>query len=61
MPEVDFYLEGKGGLLDFIQGKLNTEGHAVIVVAEGAGQKYIRDPDESKYVHAHVVKRGARV
>eukprot|EP00958_Prasinococcus_capsulatus_P014014 scaffold1458_cov377-Prasinococcus_capsulatus_cf.AAC.4 len=51
-PEVDFYLEGEGGLLDFVKSKLNTDGHAVIVIAEGAGQKYIRDPDESKYVCA---------
>jgi len=49
IPEVDFYLEGEGGLLEFVKSKLNNDGHAVIVIAEGAGQKYIRDPDESKW------------
>lgn len=38
IPESPFYLEGKGGLLEFIERRLKENGHMVIVVAEGAGQ-----------------------
>lgn len=40
VPEVDFNLDGKGGLLDLIEKKIKSDQHLVIVVAEGAGQKY---------------------
>jgi 6-phosphofructokinase 1 len=40
IPEVDFDLEGSCGLLAALEERLNLRGHAVIVVAEGAGQKY---------------------
>lgn len=39
IPEIDFDLEGKGGLLDVLETRLARRHHAVIVVAEGAGQK----------------------
>jgi 6-phosphofructokinase 1 len=38
IPEVDFDLEGEGGLLDLVQKRLEDRSHAVIIVAEGAGQ-----------------------
>ena len=41
IPESPFYLEGKGGLLEFIEKRLKDNGHMVIVVAEGAGQDLI--------------------
>ncbi|XP_074582123.1 ATP-dependent 6-phosphofructokinase 6-like [Curcuma longa] len=41
IPESPFYLEGKGGLLEFIERRLKENGHMVIVVAEGAGQDLI--------------------
>nr|CAD1833967.1 unnamed protein product [Ananas comosus var. bracteatus] len=41
IPESPFYLEGKGGLLEFIEKRLKENGHMVLVVAEGAGQKLI--------------------
>jgi len=41
IPESPFYLEGKGGLLEFIERRLKDNGHMVIVVAEGAGQDLI--------------------
>jgi 6-phosphofructokinase 1 len=37
---VDFDVEGAGGLLDRLHERLRSRGHAVLVVAEGAGQKY---------------------
>ncbi len=40
IPEVDFDLEGPGGLLAALEARLSLRGHAVIVVAEGAGQKF---------------------
>ncbi|KAG9153424.1 hypothetical protein Leryth_021002 [Lithospermum erythrorhizon] len=41
IPENDFYLEGKGGLFEFLEHRLKENGHAVLVVAEGAGQDMI--------------------
>lgn len=38
IPEVPFSLEGPGGLLDHLLDRVRRRGHAVIVVAEGAGQ-----------------------
>jgi 6-phosphofructokinase 1 len=40
IPEVDFDLEGPHGLLRTLEMRLADRGHAVIVVAEGAGQKF---------------------
>lgn len=40
IPEVDFDLEGNGGLFDALHQRLKAREHAVIVVAEGAGQKF---------------------
>lgn len=41
IPESPFYLEGRGGLFEFLDHRLKENGHLVIVVAEGAGQEYI--------------------
>jgi 6-phosphofructokinase 1 len=38
VPEVPFPLEGAGGFLEILERRLLTRGHALIVVAEGAGQ-----------------------
>jgi 6-phosphofructokinase 1 len=38
IPEVPFQLEGDGGLLTVLRRRLERRGHAVVVVAEGAGQ-----------------------
>lgn len=43
VPEVDFDLEGPKGLLSALEKRLNQRGHAVIVVAEGAGQKFFEN------------------
>jgi len=40
IPEVDFDLEGQGALLKKLEKRLLDRGHAVIVAAEGAGQKF---------------------
>jgi 6-phosphofructokinase 1 len=38
IPEVPFQLEGECGLLAVLRRRLEMRGHAVVVVAEGAGQ-----------------------
>jgi len=43
IPESPFYLEGKGGLLEYVEKRLKENGHMVIVVAEGAGQDIIAE------------------
>nr|XP_009388585.1 PREDICTED: ATP-dependent 6-phosphofructokinase 6 isoform X2 [Musa acuminata subsp. malaccensis] len=43
IPESPFHMEGKGGLLAFIERRLKENGHMVIVVAEGAGQELITE------------------
>nr|CAE75963.1 OSJNBa0016O02.24 [Oryza sativa Japonica Group] len=48
IPEVDFYLEGKGGLFEFLYERIKQKGHAVVVVAEGAGQELIPRTDDQK-------------
>lgn len=40
IPEVDFDLEGPKGLLAAVEERVKDRGHAVILVAEGAGQQY---------------------
>lgn len=39
IPEIPFKLEGNGGLLEVMEKRLAQKEHAVIVVAEGAGQE----------------------
>ena len=48
IPESDFDLDGPGGLLVALEKRLKERSHAVIVVAEGAGQRYLDDLPETK-------------
>ncbi|XP_061351849.1 ATP-dependent 6-phosphofructokinase 3-like isoform X2 [Gastrolobium bilobum] len=43
IPESPFYLEGPGGLFEFIKKRLKENGHMVIVITEGAGQELISE------------------
>jgi len=48
VPEDDFDLEGDQGFLASLERRLKARGHAVVVVAEGAGQKYFQNlPQQS--------------
>ncbi|MBF0529463.1 MAG: ATP-dependent 6-phosphofructokinase [Deltaproteobacteria bacterium] len=47
IPEADFDLEGPAGLFQELESRLKCRGHAVIVVAEGAGQKFFADDKEA--------------
>ncbi|GAA0175534.1 hypothetical protein LIER_28688 [Lithospermum erythrorhizon] len=42
IPESPFYLEGKGGLFEYVEKRLKENGHMVIVIAEGAGQELLK-------------------
>lgn len=46
IPESDFEFEGPNGLLKALKERLILRKHAVIVVAEGAGQKFFADREE---------------
>ncbi len=43
IPEVKFDLEGENGLFANLERRLKHMNHAVILVAEGAGQEYMKD------------------
>ncbi|KAJ7973753.1 ATP-dependent 6-phosphofructokinase [Quillaja saponaria] len=47
IPESPFYLEGEGGLFEFIEKRLRENGHMVIVIAEGAGQELLSESIQS--------------
>ncbi len=48
IPEVPFNLEGKNGLLKCLENRLSGRGHAVVVVAEGAGQHLMQNDPSAK-------------
>ncbi|XVF88663.1 hypothetical protein PTKIN_Ptkin19aG0068600 [Pterospermum kingtungense] len=47
IPESPFYLEGPGGLFEYIERTLKENGHMVIVIAEGAGQELVSESMQS--------------
>ncbi|CAB9522014.1 phosphofructokinase 5, chloroplastic [Seminavis robusta] len=48
VPEVDFYLDGPGGIVDHLAARLLENNKAVVVVAEGAGQDLIAAEQEEE-------------
>lgn len=46
VPEVPFTLTGPGGLLDLLERRLADRHHALIVVAEGAGQELFNNASD---------------
>ncbi|MDR1308326.1 MAG: ATP-dependent 6-phosphofructokinase [Deltaproteobacteria bacterium] len=57
IPEVDFDIEGPGALLLRLHDRLKSRGHAVIVVAEGAGQKFFEGDSVSKDASGNVLHK----
>ncbi len=47
VPEVDFFLYGKTGFLQALENRIRHRKHAVIVVAEGAGQNLFDDQENA--------------
>lgn len=48
IPENEFDLEGPNGFFDHLEKRLDKRQHAVVVVAEGAGQKYFSNDKRDK-------------
>ena len=48
IPEVDFDLDGPGGLFAALEKRLSDRKHAVIVAAEGAGQKFFEENNSDR-------------
>ena len=47
IPEIPFDLAGENGLLSSLEKRLDTRGHAVILVAEGAGQTLLKENQDT--------------
>ncbi|MBR5966081.1 MAG: ATP-dependent 6-phosphofructokinase [Treponema sp.] len=47
IPEVPFDLDGPNGFLHYLEVRLAKRGHAVIVVAEGAGQELLNKTNQT--------------
>ncbi len=47
VPEVKIELDGENGILQFLRGRLQEQGHIVIVVAEGAGEDVLGKNSET--------------
>ncbi len=54
VPEMDFALEGENGFLEALRKRLKHKKHAVIVVAEGAGQHLLQQKDVIKDASGNV-------
>ncbi len=54
VPEVRFPLEGAGGFLDVLERRVLTRGHALVVVAEGAGQHLLDGSDVGRDASGNV-------
>lgn len=46
IPEVPFELDGDEGLLTLVQRRVAERGHAVVIIAEGAGQEHVTEPSQ---------------
>jgi 6-phosphofructokinase 1 len=54
IPEVPFKLEGEHGFLTELESRIVSRGHAVIAVAEGAGQELLADSGEARDASGNV-------
>jgi 6-phosphofructokinase 1 len=54
VPEVPFPLEGEGGFLETLERRILTRGHALVVVAEGAGQHLLGDASVARDASGNV-------
>ncbi|MDR3154394.1 MAG: ATP-dependent 6-phosphofructokinase [Deltaproteobacteria bacterium] len=57
IPEIDFDVDGPGALLDRLYKRLASRGHAVIVVAEGAGQKFFAQEPAEKDASGNILHK----
>jgi 6-phosphofructokinase 1 len=54
IPEVPFKLEGQHGFLPELESRIVTRGHAVIAIAEGAGQELLGETGEARDASGNV-------
>ncbi|HPQ96448.1 MAG: ATP-dependent 6-phosphofructokinase [Thiothrix sp.] len=59
IPEVPFQLEGPNGLLALLEKRLHERNHAVVVVAEGAGQHLVAGQGTDASGNPHLGDIGA--
>jgi 6-phosphofructokinase 1 len=57
VPEINFELEGKNGLFEVLKKRLQLKHHAVIVVAEGAGQHLFETVKEAKDASGNILHK----
>jgi 6-phosphofructokinase 1 len=55
VPEVPFKLEGEGGFLEVLKQRILSRKHAVIVVAEGAGQNLLEGSENKRDASGNVL------
>jgi 6-phosphofructokinase 1 len=54
IPEIPFRLDGPGGFLAALEERIRKRAHAVIVIAEGAGQELLQDAGGEKDASGNV-------
>ena len=54
IPEVPFALDGPGGLLTALEARVRERGHAMAVVAEGAGQDLLAEESSARDASGNV-------
>ena len=58
VPELEFEMEGPNGLLKALERRFKSgKDHAIIVVAEGAGQRHIESNEEKKDKSGNILKK----
>jgi len=55
IPEVDIDLSGQTGFLQALENRIKTRKHAVVIVAEGAGQNFFEDTEEKYDASGNIV------
>ena len=55
VPEVDIYLYGKTGFLQALENRIRHRKHAVIIVAEGAGQNFFEDREREYDASGNII------
>ena len=56
VPEQKFALDGENGLLPHLAERLDRKHHAVIMVAEGAGQEFFQNAPERRDASGNILK-----
>jgi 6-phosphofructokinase 1 len=57
VPEITFPLEGEDGFLAALERRMQRRGHAVVAVAEGAGQHLFDQPELNKDASGNTLSR----